>query len=219
MDEKIISVPAAVGLLKTQTDDTLQFCDRETLELFAIRESHLEIAEDWGTISAYRAYSARQLRYISHAQDFLGNPDGFIPLPRLDKLDHNALMLSFAAAQSDEIIRKKLTAAAKSIFGNKFKRFREEIDRFGITEEWKAFLGDAYGDYIKKWCEDNSLPFTDEDIPLPVYDDEEEEAAEETDGESGDESEDEESVKPASGKKEQAESDYTPMFGEDKKRD
>jgi hypothetical protein len=40
-----------------------------------------------------------------------------------------------------------------------FRRFKDNIYRFGIEDEWYKYRDNSYFDYAKGWCEANEIPF------------------------------------------------------------
>jgi hypothetical protein len=149
--------------MKHRKEETLQFLSRAALDIITVTENHFRIAEDWGEISIYRAYPPDEVESIEQACDIMSNTDRYIPLPRCDLLDFKTLMNDFTASVDDEVIKKNLKNAANSLIGNKYKKFKDALDRFEMNDRFIAFLDDAYYETAREWCEKNEIPFTDRD--------------------------------------------------------
>lgn len=155
-----------------QSEDTLQFLHRETGDVVTVSEHHIRIAEDWGEISGFHAYPPREVELIEKACDIMENREYYLPLPRRDRLDFKTLMAGFTENVEDGTARKNLRSAANSLFGNRLKKFRDAVDRFGLNERWAGYLEDIYYDAAREWCEKNGIAYIDresEKCPDRVY--------------------------------------------------
>ena len=43
-----------------------------------------------------------------------------------------------------------------------FRRFKDNINRFGIEDKWYKYRNNSYYDHAKGWCEANEIPFIDD---------------------------------------------------------
>ncbi len=166
MPDFMISLPFAAKLLMNQDDDILQFCSRTTGALISFNEAYLERARDLGEVSAYKTFSPKQLRHIQDASEVLENPEGFIALPRCAEMDTKALMLEFASNIGSQT-GSELKKAASALFGSRIAKYQKVLEKTGHTADWESFILGKYSGIVRKWCEDNSLPFTEEYIEQP----------------------------------------------------
>ena len=149
-----------VRAIKEQGADTLQFYDRENLDIVTVSERHFRIAADWGRISGFRSFSPEEQESISAAHDIISDDSNYIPLPRREMIDYKKLMSDFIADTENDKAKKKLRMASIPIPGNKYKRFKGAIEHLGLNDRWKTFIDGIYRETIRAWCEKNSIPYT-----------------------------------------------------------
>ena len=65
------------------------------------------------------------------------------------------LMEKFALSVNDEEISDYLYATIKG--KGAFRRFKDEVRRFGIEEDWNRYRDDKYKELAIWWCEDNDI--------------------------------------------------------------
>lgn len=152
---------AVVDAMKNQSGDILQFYDRISSEIISVAEHHFRIAEDWGHISGYRSFPPNEIEKIERAIDIMSNTENYIPLPRRESMDYKTLMTDFVDSIEDTVVQKALRSASNAIFGNKYKKFKDAIDRFEINDRWLSFHDDLYFQTARVWCEKNGLPYID----------------------------------------------------------
>ena len=71
---------------------------------------------------------------IPVAKDIQKNPDNYIRFPDQYDIHEYSIMESFSLSLSDEKLRDILYYSLKG--SGAFRRFKENINRLGITEEW-----------------------------------------------------------------------------------
>ncbi|MHB1151593.1 MAG: glycosyl hydrolase family 2 protein [Eubacteriales bacterium] len=152
---------SVVEAIKHQNEETLQFFDRISSEIVTVTERDFRIAENWGRISGFRSYPPNEIELIERACDIMSNTENYIPLPRRELIDYKKLMTDFIASVKDTEIKKGLRSASNSILGNKYKKFKDAIDRYEINDRWLSFTDSLYYDMARVWCEKNNLLYID----------------------------------------------------------
>ena len=158
---KAVSLPYAVKLIRMQSDDLLQFCDKSTNELVYFSEVELKMAQNFGSVAAYRSLDDEKMKRLIIASEFLSDPERFIPLVRVSADKYFEFVHSFIDKQSDADVIKKLRASLKSFFGfNKLEKFRKAVISLMLDEKWKEHEEECFLECARVWCEERSLPYT-----------------------------------------------------------
>lgn len=152
---------SVVKAMKNQNEETLQFFDRASSEIVTVTERDFRIAENWGRISGFRSYPPNEIELIERSCDIMSNTENYIPLPRRELIDYKKLMADFIVSVKDTEIKKGLRSASNSILGNKYKKFKDAIDRYEMNDRWLSFTDSLYYDMARAWCEKNNLLYID----------------------------------------------------------
>ncbi|GBD86964.1 hypothetical protein BMS3Abin03_00889 [bacterium BMS3Abin03] len=94
---------------------------------------------------------------IPVAKDIQKNPDNYIRFPDQYDIHEYSIMESFSLSLSDEKLRDILYYSLKG--SGAFRRFKENINRLGITEEWYKYKDEALRKIAVEWCQDNNLEY------------------------------------------------------------
>lgn len=70
------------------------------------------------------------------------------------------MMERFALSVNNEEISDSLYTAIKG--RGAFRRFKDEVRRFGIEEDWYRYRDEKFKELAIEWCEDNKIDFTDD---------------------------------------------------------
>lgn len=100
--------------------------------------------------------------------------DRFIRLPSRQDINEYGMMEDFIDRLPDG--RRKDTLYRAISGRGAFRRFKDTIDRFDLSEQWYAFRDRGYARVAKEWCEENdidyyyngTIPLEDEDEDGPV---------------------------------------------------
>ena len=134
---KAVSLPYAVKLIRMQSDDMLQFCDKSTNELVYFSEIELEMAQNFGSVVAYRSLEDEKMKRLIIASEFLSDPKRFIPLVRVSPDNYLEFVYSFIDKQNDPDIAKKLRSSVNSLFSfNKLKSFHKILVKLELEQRW-----------------------------------------------------------------------------------
>lgn len=158
---KAVSLPYAVKLIRMQSDDLLQFCDKSTNELVFFSETELKMAQNFGSVAAYRSLEDEKMKRLIIAVEFLSDPERFVPLVRVSPEKYFEFIYSFIDKQNDPNVIKKLRASLKAFFGfNKLAKFRKAVISLAIGEKWQEHEEECFLECARVWCEERSLPYT-----------------------------------------------------------
>ena len=85
--------------------------------------------------------------YLAHAY-----PDRFLPLPDKKQIHTYAIMEDYVASSPHLKVkdREKLRAALEG--AGPFRRFREEVKRQGLEEDWLQYRDSRFEQMAREWC-------------------------------------------------------------------
>ena len=83
------------------------------------------------------------------------DPDNYISLPTRYDIDEYSMMDEFAYQYPDAVISNKLRETLKG--KGAFRRFKDNVFRFGIREEWFKYRDEKYRELAEEWCVRNGL--------------------------------------------------------------
>ncbi|MBN1350411.1 hypothetical protein JXJ21_13435 [candidate division KSB1 bacterium] len=86
--------------------------------------------------------------------------DEFIMLPEQYDVNEYAMMERFCLSLSDDALRNEMYYSIKG--AGAFRRFKDNIYRYEIQDEWYQYREDEYYKYASEWCEVNKIPYVDD---------------------------------------------------------
>ena len=158
--ENSLSLPVALDLIMDADEKTIVVANIKSGEVFSFSERYLNIADNFGEISAYVSYSPEQLDIIRSCCDYISSPDDFLRLPPKDFFDEKAMIEKFLEKQPEEIsvqLEKSLRG-----FGNKLKKFEKALKALSLSDSWENFANDYAISSLEAFCEKNNISTTRE---------------------------------------------------------
>ena len=87
----------------------------------------------------------------------------FIAMPGHREIDEYRIMERFCDKLQDVDKSARLTRAIAG--KGAFRRFKDEIHRLGVRDEWFRFKAQAIGSLVRQLLDDNKIPFVDDLAP------------------------------------------------------
>ncbi len=154
-DEDIPDVTVKVGSFDELLDfvserrgNALQFMNKETGDVFELREAHIRMAAVWGSISMHRECSPTEYARVMLAMELTENPDGFYVLPALTETEMKKAVMEFCEERYHENGKKYASAPAK---------FIKLVEDNGDEAEWKAYVKATLYDKLKAFCQEKGI--------------------------------------------------------------
>jgi ribosomal protein S18 acetylase RimI-like enzyme len=107
---------------------------------------------DWGDSADSEVFSDR-----------LDSEDGWLRLPNQRDADEYDMMLNFAYTLKSAKKRDRLEIALSG--KGAFRRFKDEVIREGVEEEWYSFRDRRYLEFARDWCDENDIPYDSSELP------------------------------------------------------
>ena len=147
-----------VEAVKTQSDQSSCYLDRATGEIELVSDYDFEAAEKGETPkdSAGVPWPGVALaRRILDDED-----DAIVQLPTTRQISEYRIIKRFCGTVKDRWMADRLFAAING--EGAFRRFRAEIRRLGIDDDWQKYRRVTMRQVAAEWCEDHEVEHVDE---------------------------------------------------------
>jgi len=139
-----------------QSDETSYFLNTKTGEVVGASYDDFRAAEDDKVITLWPEW---QRENIQIAKEIL-EEDYFIRLPSKFDINEYSMMEEFSLSLTNERMSNKLLDSIRG--RGAFRRFKDEVYRLGIEDDWFKYRDDAFKEVAIEWCKDNEVEFVDE---------------------------------------------------------
>lgn len=140
-----------------QTDDISSYLNVKTGEVVTVTDEDFGAAEDQEDLDEYPSW---QQENIETAQEILAHKESFIELPTKYDIHEYEIMEKFVLSLKERKISDSLYRAIKG--KGAFRRFKDDIIRFDVEDDWFKYRGEAIRQIAVDWCERNQIEFKDE---------------------------------------------------------
>lgn len=142
-----ISLKQIIQEMEIQSDEMSAFLNKETKEIVFVSEDEFRKAEDEECIDEFPEWLQEQ---IEVAEEILyGN--GWIPLPSKIEIHKYNIMKEFCLSIEDVRLGNIMFDSIKG--RGAFKRFKENVQKYGIEDDWYNFEYKSLEKIAIEWCE------------------------------------------------------------------
>ncbi len=149
-----------VNALEMHIPETSSFVNKVTGEVVTFSQDVLGACEDNDLDELLAECPKWQREEYMAARDFLDHEGNFAPLPDEFEVDEYSMMENFCGTVADENISDALYRAIRG--KGAFRRFKDEIHRFGIEQQWYDYRHAEHVRIAKEWCRENNIEFTED---------------------------------------------------------
>lgn len=157
----IMGFPLKIGeiveAIDRQTDEIAAFLNKKTGEIVTILAEELNAVENQEPFEDSPEWEQADIRM---AQEILDNEKDFLRLPTKDEIDEYQIMESFCLSVRDRRISEALYVSIKG--KNAFRRFKDQILRFAIADQWYKYREEAIKQMAIDWCKSHHIDFDEE---------------------------------------------------------
>ncbi|MDQ0232654.1 UPF0158 family protein [Metabacillus malikii] len=140
--------------IEMQSDEIRSYLNLDTGEIAFVSEDARLIAEDG---EDYDHLSEWQQDEVTLALDIVDNFEKYVELPSQYEINEYDMMESYCYSLTD---LKLQDALLKSIHGKgAFRRFKDNVQRLGISEKWYDYRDMKYKEFAKEFCERNGIDY------------------------------------------------------------
>ena len=147
-----VSLDKLIDALEEGSESASGFLDRESGEVYFVSDEALSLSES-ETDPPYKLadWQKEELELAQRIQ----SSDRYLALPGPLDVNEWNIMAEFSNQIKRDDIRVKF---ADSIRGSgAFRRFKQQLAHFGLWDEWNRFRREAFGGFMREWCEENGI--------------------------------------------------------------
>jgi hypothetical protein len=141
--------------MEFQSDETSSYLNKRAGEVVTITEDQFRAAEDDEPIEDFPEW---QHEKIKTAKEIL-ETDDYLSLPSKFDIHEYEIMERFCLSITDDEIRDSMYRSIKG--SGAFRRFKENIHRYNMAEDWYKYREEAIKQIAIDWCEENDIEFID----------------------------------------------------------
>lgn len=145
---KVSSFDELLDFVSERKGGALQFMNKETGDVFELREAHIRMAAVWGSITMHRECTPSEYARVMLAMELTENPDGFYVIPTLTDTEMKKAVTEFCEERYHENGKKYASSPDK---------FVKLVEDNGDETEWKAYVKAALYDKLKVFCDENGI--------------------------------------------------------------
>src|SRR5690606_3056880 len=142
--------------MEIQSEESSAYLNLETGEIVFVSEELLMMAEDREEFDHLPDWQQGEMEI---AIDIEENFEKYAQLPTSYDINDYDIMESFCYNVSDDNKRDTLLSAIKG--KGAFGRFRDNVERFGMVDEWYAYREDKYKEIAVEFCEKHDVEFAE----------------------------------------------------------
>lgn len=150
-----IKLEEVIDQLEFASDHHYSFFNRKTGEIYVIPED-MEIYYEYD-LEADDYTPEWQKELILVIKDMKQNPDDYVQFPDRFYINEYSIMKRFCLSLKDEKLRKIMYRSIKG--KGAFRRFKKNIYKYGIADDWYKFKDEALKELAIQWCKENDIEY------------------------------------------------------------
>lgn len=148
-----IKLDLIIEEMGSQSDEMSSFYNKETREITSVTEEEIRMAEDEVSTEEFPDWLQEAVKV---AEEVLYG-DVWIPLPSKFEINEYAIMEEFCLSIRNDRISDIMYDSIKG--RGAFRRFKENIGRYNIEDDWYKFQNEAMKTIAIEWCEGNNIDY------------------------------------------------------------
>jgi hypothetical protein len=147
-----VSLDKLVDALEEGSDSAFGFLDRESGEVYFVSDEALSLSES-ETDPPYTLadWQKEELELAQRIQ----SSDRYLVLPGPRDVNEWNIMAEFSNQIKRDDIRARFVDSIRG--SGAFRRFKQQLAHFGLWDEWNSFRREAFGEFMREWCEENGI--------------------------------------------------------------
>lgn len=142
--------------MEFQSDESTSYLNKSTGKVITISEEEFRAVRDEGPIENFPEWQHENIRT---AKEMLGT-DNYIPLPTRFDIHEYDIMEKFCLSVRDKEVSNTMYSSIKG--SGAFKRFKRNIRRYNIEDDWYTYRDAAIKEIAIDWCNNNNIELTSE---------------------------------------------------------
>ena len=149
----IVDLDEIIEGMELQSEEAGHFLNRKTGEVILITDEEFQAAENDQPLEGFPDW---QQENILVAREILAE-DHYIPLPSRYDIDEYSIMERFCLSIEDDKLQNILFNAIKG--RGAFRRFKDNIHRYGLAEDWYKYQDKEIKQQAIDWCEAHGIRY------------------------------------------------------------
>jgi len=150
-----IKLSDIIDSMEFQLDESSAYLNRKTGEITTVMDDEFRAAEEDNFSSDFLGVEEEA---VETARKILDSDD-YISLPTKFDIHEYAIMERFCLSLSDEKLSDSMYRSIKG--RGAFRRFKDNIHRYDVAEEWYRYRRQEIRDMAIEWCELNGVTYND----------------------------------------------------------
>lgn len=152
---KPVSLDDIVRELEFQIEGYSSYLNLHTGELFMISYDDFRSAEEDKDIASFPLWQQEQIRLAREIME----EEYFVPLPTKYDIHEYGMIKEFCASIKDDRLKEIMSASIKG--GGAYRRFYDNIRRYGIADDWYAYRYLELKKIAIAWCKKHALDYVE----------------------------------------------------------
>ena len=144
-----IKLKDIIDEMELQSEVHSTYLNKKTGEIVMVSEEHFRAAEDNDDLDDYAEWEQDAIKQAGDILEF----EDYIALPSKFEIHEYSIMEKFCLSLYDEELKRKMYHSIKG--KGAFRRFKDNIFRYGIEKKWYAYKREAFREIAIDWCEQN----------------------------------------------------------------
>jgi hypothetical protein len=141
--------------MEFQSDETSSYLNKRTGDVVTITDDEFRAAEDDERIEDFPEWQHEKIKTTKEILE----TDNYLSLPSKFDIHEYEIMERFCLSITDDEIRDSMYRSIKG--SGAFRRFKEDIHRYNMAEDWYKYRKEAIKQIAIDWCEENDIEFID----------------------------------------------------------
>ncbi len=151
-----VKISEIIDAIEFNNDFRESYINKKTGKVYNIGEEYFRWAEDEEMSEGFADWEKEEIaisKEILYSDDYIALPDKF-------EFNEYRLMEKFCLSLSDEKLREEMYYSIKG--KGAFSRFKNNIYRYGLADEWYKYCDENLKDIAIEWCKENGFTILDE---------------------------------------------------------
>ncbi|MCF8002391.1 MAG: UPF0158 family protein [Halanaerobiales bacterium] len=153
MTKLTVKLEDVMEAIELQTMESNYFYSKKDGNVYFLTDYELRSAEDDYDIEDFPEW---QQKNIKLAEDILSTMD-YIRLPDRHDIDDYKIMEAFCLSIEDKELRDIMYNCIKG--SGAFRRFKDNIHKYSIADDWYDFQEEKYIEIAKDWCKEHNIKY------------------------------------------------------------
>ena len=153
----MIKLSDIIDNMEFQPGESTAYLNRETGEVATIPDEAFQAVENGESLDDFSEWQQGAIKTAGEIPE----SEDYIPLPTKFDIHEYAIMERYCLSIPDDKLSDRLYRSIKKR-GGAVKRFKDNIDRHDLAEEWYRYRRQEIKEMAIEWCEENGLSYKDE---------------------------------------------------------